>query len=58
MASKGFEPKLAELELSEPPINGNWPFEDMRKEITSIAATMPRRDERLTALRKGQKVRL
>jgi hypothetical protein len=57
MASWAFERDVASLrELRDDPIAEQWPFSVMLKEITSTAATTARREELLTALRKGSHV--
>jgi hypothetical protein len=52
MASKGFDrelPKLQKVWRAAP--RADWPFQEMFAEITSVASTTARRDERLAALR-------
>ncbi|OSI68672.1 hypothetical protein BSZ22_20670 [Bradyrhizobium canariense] len=59
MALKGFERDLGQFEgMSDPARPRDWPFKAMLTEITSTAATTPRRDELLAALRRGNRVRL
>jgi len=59
MASWAFQRDLAPLtELWDEPVAEGWPFSAMLWEITSTAATTPRRDELLAVLREGSKVRL
>src|SRR5262249_52013585 len=55
MASWAFERDLGRLpELSQPPATEPWPFSTMLEEITSTAATTPRREGLLDALRAGR----
>jgi predicted acylesterase/phospholipase RssA len=52
MASKGLDrelPKLQKVWRAAP--RADWPFQEMLAEITSVAITTPRRDDRLAALR-------
>jgi predicted acylesterase/phospholipase RssA len=57
MASKALDEKLPQLEdLWQAQPVGDWPFQDMLEEITSVANTTARRGTRLTALRAGNKV--
>jgi predicted acylesterase/phospholipase RssA len=59
MASWAFQRDLASLrELWDEPVAETWPFSAMLQEITSTAATTPRRDDLLAALLEGSKVRL
>jgi hypothetical protein len=58
MASWAFERDLGRLqELSQSPTTEEWPFSTMLEEITSTAATTPRREELLAALRAGRTVK-
>ena len=58
MASKAFEKQLANKipELAGRRVPDTWTFENMRKEITSTAATTPDRGKLLYALSAGSKV--
>lgn len=59
MAKKTFERDLAKLtELWETPLEVNWPFAEHLSEITSTAATTPKRKVLLDALRAGSKVQI
>lgn len=59
MASKAFQRELAGLtELWREPPDVQWPFDELLQEITSTAASTPRRQGLLNALREGSKVRL
>ena len=59
MASWAFQRDLAPLkELWDEPVEADWPFKAMLEEITSIKVATARREELLTALRAGSKVRL
>jgi hypothetical protein len=44
--------------LSTAPAKGDWPFQDILEEITSIAEKTPLRDGLLARLREGRKVKL
>jgi hypothetical protein len=58
MAAKAFQRDLSHIrELAESPSKANWPFLDLLEEITSTAATTPRRNDLLAAFRAGCKVR-
>ncbi len=57
MASKGLDrdlPKLHKVWRAAP--RADWPFQEMLAEITSVAATTLRRDDRLAALRAAHNV--
>jgi predicted acylesterase/phospholipase RssA len=57
MASKGLDrdlPKLQKVWRAAP--RADWPFQEMLAEITSVAATTARRDDRLAALRAAHNV--
>jgi predicted acylesterase/phospholipase RssA len=58
MAAWAFRRDLANIKelWKEPEVPVEWPFQDMLKEITSTAATTPRRQPLLAALRAGNKV--
>jgi predicted acylesterase/phospholipase RssA len=57
MASKALDRDLPQLEdLWQGPAYGEWPFQEMLQEITSVANQTTHRDARLTALRAGNKV--
>jgi predicted acylesterase/phospholipase RssA len=59
MASKAFQRDVGPLaELWDSPVQADWPFDELLREITSTAAATPRRDELLTALRAGNKVQV
>ena len=59
MAAWAFQRDISSLtELWDDPEKVAWPFEAMLEEITSTAATTPRRDSLLAALRAGSAVRL
>jgi hypothetical protein len=60
MCSWRFQRDLApnHKELFDDPCPAEWPFKAMLQEITSTAATTPRRDELLAALRAGSNVQL
>jgi predicted acylesterase/phospholipase RssA len=59
MSLWAFQRDLAAIrEIWDEPATEEWPFSAMLQEITSTAATTPRRDELLAALREGSKVRL
>jgi len=56
MAAKAFDRDLAELrELWDEPTVNEWPFAELLAEVTSTAATTPRRGQLLAALRRGAK---
>jgi hypothetical protein len=58
MASKAFARDLAHLpELAAEPAKAAWKFDEMLQEITSVAATTPRRAGLLAALKAGNNVR-
>jgi hypothetical protein len=57
MASKGIDrelPKLQKIWRAAP--RADWPFQEMLAEITSLATTTVRRDDRLAALRAAHNV--
>jgi hypothetical protein len=57
MASKGLDrdlPKLQKVWRAAP--SADWPFQEMLAEITSVAATTVRRDDRLASLRAAHNV--
>ena len=57
MASKAIDRQLPKIcTVWRPAPYNNWPFKDMLGELTSIANTTARRDERLQVLRAGSKV--
>ena len=60
MASKTFDKHIAKQipELWEEPVETEWPFAEMLKEITSTAAATKDRDKLLESLRAGSKVKL
>jgi hypothetical protein len=59
MTRWAFQRDLAQLkELADPPIDEPWRFKPMLDEITSTAASTPRRDNLLKAFREGSKVEL
>jgi predicted acylesterase/phospholipase RssA len=57
MATKSFERDLAELvDLAVDGTRVSWVFDEMRAEVTSTAASTPRRQSLLAALRQGSRV--
>jgi hypothetical protein len=57
MASKALDRQLPQLHgVWQGTQCTDWPFKEMLAEITSVANTTARRDERLAALRSGNKV--
>src|SRR5215208_4380417 len=57
MASKALDRDLPQLaDLWQGPEYGEWPFQEMLEEITSVSNKTAHRDARLTALRAGNKV--
>jgi predicted acylesterase/phospholipase RssA len=59
MSSHAFKHDLSQVKgLSTAPAKGDWPFQDILEEITSIAEKTPLRDGLLARLREGRKVKL
>jgi predicted acylesterase/phospholipase RssA len=57
MASKGLDHELPKLQtVWRAASRADWPFHEMLAEITSVAATTARRDDRLAALRAAHSV--
>ena len=57
MARHAFERDLAgHRELCDEPLETHWPFDDVHAEITSTAASTPKRAELLRKLQDGSKI--